>query len=236
VIVDLFQGQLRSQLRCPKCGARSLTFDPFLHLTLPLPPGRQAVTLQDVVTMFCQEEVLDSSNLWQCPTCGDRVLAHKKLDLWKLPPLLMVQLKRFEWVEDRRTVPPSFCVRKLTCLVDLPQECLDLQPLVAAEAPQKEPLLYDLVAVVDHLGTHAEAGHYTATCRRPDGWCRFDDAHAAMLGAGVTVVGPQNYVLFMERRGAPTEPQAIAEQRPSEPHAWPHVIDVDWSFLGGFEA
>ena len=47
------------------------------------------------------------------------------------------------------------------------------------------------------------------------------------------VVGPQNYILFLERRSAPTEPRAIDHQRASEPHAWPHVIDVNWSFLTG---
>ncbi|CAK0871117.1 unnamed protein product [Prorocentrum cordatum] len=39
VLVDLCQGQLRSQLRCTECGLTSVTFDPFLFLSLPLPPG-----------------------------------------------------------------------------------------------------------------------------------------------------------------------------------------------------
>eukprot|EP00415_Alexandrium_ostenfeldii_P000250 UN0250 len=235
VIVDLFQGQVRSQLRCQRCGARSLTFDPFLRLTLPLPAGVQELQLEDAIRHFCREEVLDSDNLWECPTCSHRVLAHKKLDLWKLPPLLMIQLKRFEWVEDTRSSPPTFSVRKLDGMVHLPEKRLDMRPLVAPEAPQKEPLLYDLVAVVDHLGRHVDEGHYTATCLRPDGWCHFDDARVAMLRPGARVVGRQNYVLFLERRGAPTEPKAIAEQRPSAPHAWPHVVDMDWSFLTGSE-
>ena len=37
VIVDYFQGQLKSTLVCPKCGKISITFDPFMHLSLPLP-------------------------------------------------------------------------------------------------------------------------------------------------------------------------------------------------------
>ncbi len=35
-----------------------------------------------------------------CPGCKRRVLARKKLDLWKLPPILMVHLKRIEWIQD----------------------------------------------------------------------------------------------------------------------------------------
>ncbi|KAJ3775965.1 hypothetical protein FB446DRAFT_354015 [Lentinula raphanica] len=37
VIVDLFQGQYRSTLVCPECQKVSITFDPFMYLTLPLP-------------------------------------------------------------------------------------------------------------------------------------------------------------------------------------------------------
>ncbi|OEH74315.1 ubiquitin carboxyl-terminal [Cyclospora cayetanensis] len=37
MVVDLFQGQYRSQLVCPQCRRLSVTFDPFLNLSLPLP-------------------------------------------------------------------------------------------------------------------------------------------------------------------------------------------------------
>jgi ubiquitin carboxyl-terminal hydrolase 4/11 len=39
VIVDLFQGQYKSTLICPECNKVSITFDPFMYLTLPLPVG-----------------------------------------------------------------------------------------------------------------------------------------------------------------------------------------------------
>lgn len=37
VIVDLFQGQLQSTLVCPECHKESITLDPFMYLTVPLP-------------------------------------------------------------------------------------------------------------------------------------------------------------------------------------------------------
>ncbi|KAK2163342.1 hypothetical protein LSH36_81g02038 [Paralvinella palmiformis] len=36
-IVDLFQGQYKSKLVCPVCKKVSITFDPFMHLSVPLP-------------------------------------------------------------------------------------------------------------------------------------------------------------------------------------------------------
>ena len=37
LIVDLFHGQLRSQVRCKECGKVSMRFDPYSYLSLPLP-------------------------------------------------------------------------------------------------------------------------------------------------------------------------------------------------------
>jgi len=231
VIVDLFQGQLRSRLRCPACGAVSVTFDPFLSLTLPLPHGAESAQLEDLVELFRREEVLDGDNAWECHGCRRRVSAHKKLDLWKLPPVLCVNVKRLEWVEE---APMRYAIRKLRCGVEFPVRGrgeLDLGPLAAPEAPQKDPLLYSLVAVVDHHGDRADAGHYTATCRRPDGWWHFDDARTRRLPPGAPVVGPSSYVLVLERAGAPQEPPAISRQSTAAPEAWPHVVNLDWSFL-----
>lgn len=62
IVVDLFQGQLRSRLHCPICGTRSITFDPFLYLSLPLPTAVRTVALAELVSVFCQEEALDLEN------------------------------------------------------------------------------------------------------------------------------------------------------------------------------
>ncbi|RKP20018.1 cysteine proteinase, partial [Rozella allomycis CSF55] len=42
IIVDLFQGQFKSTLVCPQCGYVSVTFDPFMYLSLPLPSTSQS--------------------------------------------------------------------------------------------------------------------------------------------------------------------------------------------------
>ncbi|EGR29915.1 ubiquitin carboxyl-terminal hydrolase family protein, putative [Ichthyophthirius multifiliis] len=37
IIVDIMQGQFKSKVKCPECGKKSVTFDPFLTCTLPIP-------------------------------------------------------------------------------------------------------------------------------------------------------------------------------------------------------
>eukprot|EP00457_Paulinella_chromatophora_P001305 gb/GEZN01001307.1/.p1 GENE.gb/GEZN01001307.1/~~gb/GEZN01001307.1/.p1 ORF type:complete len:930 (+),score=171.77 gb/GEZN01001307.1/:25-2814(+) len=46
VIVDMMQGQLKSEVKCPECPKRSLTFDPFMFLSVPLPEAESVI--QDI--------------------------------------------------------------------------------------------------------------------------------------------------------------------------------------------
>jgi len=49
VVCVFIQGQYKSTLVCPDCGKISITFDPFMYLSLPLPSSR---TRSMTVTVF----------------------------------------------------------------------------------------------------------------------------------------------------------------------------------------
>lgn len=49
-IVDLFQAQLKSRLECSDCGYTSITFDPFMYLSLPIPTD--SIRTRDVLFAF----------------------------------------------------------------------------------------------------------------------------------------------------------------------------------------
>lgn len=53
------------------------------------------LSLQDCFSAFNEEELLTGDNQWYCSKCKDHVDAFKKMDLYKLPNVLVVQLKRF---------------------------------------------------------------------------------------------------------------------------------------------
>lgn len=236
VVIDLCQGQLRSQVQCCECGCASITFDPFLFLSLPMPShvsrGRR-VHIEEAIKAFCVEEKLAGDDSWGCPRCDRRVSASKRLSLWKLPLLLFVHLKRFGF-EARTWGIPTW---KIEGEVGLPSERLDLQDFVPKMSTD---LQYDLFAAVDHVGSSPFSGHYTASCRRADGWWRFDDSRTEYLGrAGCEatdrkVIGSWNYLLMFQRRDGPADPEKVPEQSHRHPELWPHVLPDgtrEWSFL-----
>jgi ubiquitin carboxyl-terminal hydrolase 4/11/15 len=49
IIVDLFQGQLKSTLKCPVCEKISIKFDPFMYLSLPIPTTTSSAI--DIIVM-----------------------------------------------------------------------------------------------------------------------------------------------------------------------------------------
>ena len=62
---------------------------------------------------------------WYCGRCKEHVRAEKKLDLWSLPELLVVHLKRFSYSRHSRD--------KLDAPVDFPLSNLDLSSFVLRE-------------------------------------------------------------------------------------------------------
>eukprot|EP00994_Dinema_validum_P007600 NODE_635_length_1481_cov_36.170391_g472_i0.p1 GENE.NODE_635_length_1481_cov_36.170391_g472_i0~~NODE_635_length_1481_cov_36.170391_g472_i0.p1 ORF type:complete len:271 (-),score=15.96 NODE_635_length_1481_cov_36.170391_g472_i0:261-1073(-) len=65
-VVDLFSGQLKSNVTCMKCSHSSKAFDPFmdLSLTLPASTAHGSVSLADCIDKFLAEETLTGSERW----------------------------------------------------------------------------------------------------------------------------------------------------------------------------
>ena len=191
VVVDHMQAQFRTTVACPDCDAVSVTYDPYSQVTTPLPAGAtDGVTLTTLLASSAAEEVLDDDNRWFCPKCASDKRARKKIELWSVPDVLVVHLKRF-----RRESATSF--QRNAVLVDFPLVDLDMAPHVAGPAQHGEQL-YDCFAVANHRGGLG-GGHYTAFCKLADDkWAEFDDSAVRSVAEVVT---NSAYVLFYIRRG-----------------------------------
>lgn len=123
--------------------------------------------------------------------------ANKKLDLWSLPEVLVVHLKRFSYSRASRD--------KLDTKVEFPLTDLDLGRHIlgpASDGSTPESNKYDLYAVSNHYGGLG-GGHYTAYCKMPDDnlWYLFDDGSVRCVPA-TEVQSPAAYVLFYRRQGS----------------------------------
>lgn len=88
-----------------------------------------------------------------CPQCEERRQASKKLDLWRLPEVLVIHLKRFSYSR-------SIKHNKLETFVNFPIHDFDLTNYVANNITSRRQL-YELYALTNHYGGMG-SGHYTA--------------------------------------------------------------------------
>uniref|UniRef100_A0A8C2ICS0 ubiquitinyl hydrolase 1 n=1 Tax=Cyprinus carpio TaxID=7962 RepID=A0A8C2ICS0_CYPCA len=163
-------------------------------------------TLEQCLNLFTKPEVLAPEEAWYCPKCQQHREASKQLLLWRLPNVLIIQLKRFSF--------RSFIWRdKINDMVDFPVRNLDLSKFcIGHKGDIQQPPIYDLYAVINHYGGMI-GGHYTAYARLPSdknsqrsdvGWRLFDDSTVTTVEES-QVVTRYAYVLFYRRRNSPVE-------------------------------
>uniref|UniRef100_A0A670YV54 ubiquitinyl hydrolase 1 n=1 Tax=Pseudonaja textilis TaxID=8673 RepID=A0A670YV54_PSETE len=61
----------------------------------------EPINLDSCLRAFTSEEELGEDEMYYCSKCRTHCLATKKLDLWRLPPILIIHLKRFQFVNGR---------------------------------------------------------------------------------------------------------------------------------------
>lgn len=185
IIVALFQGQFKSTVQCLTCHRKSRTFETFMYLSLPL-ASTSKCSLQDCLRLFSKEEKLTDNNKVFCRHCKAHRDSTKKLEIWKVPPIVLVHLKRFSY-EGRWK-------QKLQTTVDFPLETLDLAQYVIG--PKQNMKRYSLYGVSNHYGG-LDGGHYTAYCKNvlKQRWFKFDDHEVSDMTTS-SVKSSAAYILF----------------------------------------
>ncbi|CAG9804419.1 unnamed protein product [Chironomus riparius] len=188
-ILRLFYGQIKSTVKCKVCGEESATFDTFSNLSLELP----MINIERCHIMDCFNLYFNGENIsgWNCPRCKVPRDAIKKLDISKLPPVLIIHLKRF--------YADSYSFRKKSIYVEFPYADLDMLQYVSPKERMSVSgtnHVYNLYAVSNHYGT-MESGHYTAFCRnaRQNKWYKFDDHNVTQIDKS-DVKSSATYILF----------------------------------------
>ncbi|CAH0482232.1 unnamed protein product [Peronospora belbahrii] len=175
-------------------------------------PPRYAVPLMKCMDALMCEESISLDDHWVCERCGVPREGTRLSAIWRLPDLVMIQLKRFQYLENQHK-------RKVRALVDFPLKGLDFSKWMSNQ-DEAESSVYDLYAVANHVGGLTR-GHYTAYCcydadfpessalftvgeehvdvQCPELWFRFDDEKVSEIAAG-DVVTDAAYVLFYKRR------------------------------------
>jgi ubiquitin carboxyl-terminal hydrolase 9/13 len=161
---ELFEGTLTSETRCLTCENVSQRDEAFLDLSVDL---EQHASVTSCLRKFSEEEMLCERNKFHCDNCGGLQEAEKRMKIKRLPKILALHLKRFKYTEDLQRL------QKLFHRVVYPYYLRLFNTTDDAEDPDR---LYELYAVVVHIGGGPYHGHYISIIKTKDrGWLLFDD-------------------------------------------------------------
>ncbi|CAF3723321.1 unnamed protein product [Rotaria sp. Silwood1] len=153
----------------------------------PAPRFEDNLTLNKCIREFLTIELIDK--LWFCQDeCKQQTNAVRQIQLCTLPSVLIVQLKRF--------IDENGYTRKLDTYVNCPINGLDLREFYSHETSCHTNMIYDLIAVSNHMGS-VYSGHYTAYARQriDEPWYLFDDSRVTQLYNDDNVVSRNAYIL-----------------------------------------
>ncbi|GAA5919656.1 hypothetical protein JCM1841_005211 [Sporobolomyces salmonicolor] len=164
-IKNLFSGTMKSYVKCIDIDYESARTEDFYDIQLNV---KNLKNLEESFKDYIQVETLEGENRYNAEGYGLQD-AKKGVIFESFPPVLHLQLKRFEYDMQRDQNV------KINDRHEFPLE-IDLSPYLDPKADRSEPYNYRLHGVLVHSGD-VHGGHYFVLIKpSPDGrWLRFDD-------------------------------------------------------------
>lgn len=194
----IFQGTLTNETKCLRCETVTARDETFLDLSLDI---EQNSSITSCLKNFSSTETLNAEDKFFCDKCCSLQEAQKMMKIKKPPHILVIHLKRFKYMEQLNRH------KKLSYRVVFP---LELKLTCTMDDADSE---YSLFAVVVHVGSGPNHGHYVCLVKSHNHWLHFDDETVEMIeeSAIQTYFGSANeyapnidhgYILFYESMAA----------------------------------
>jgi len=186
-IFELFYGISVTEIRDAGNQVQSLKPEQYFILDLPIPKIQASmISIYDCFDLFTTSESMSGENAWFNDNTGKKEDVSKKILFWNFPKILIVALKRFEYVGNK-------CFR-INSQIETPLTNLDLSKYVDGYMPNK--YVYDLYGVCNHIGGPM-GGHYTAYVKNVAGkWLNCNDESVSIIENHSDIITPMAYCLF----------------------------------------
>lgn len=216
-IIDRYwRGLDLSTVKCMHCNTSTHTFSPFTWFPVSVGPGRD-MPLSEALRKDAAGSILED---FACDHCKGRQKAMQSTSFARMPPLLCIGFRRFNFDKERGVVSKSNAAISWDFNdFDFSPYCLD----PSERHPDTDKAFgglfrYECYAVIIHKGHSINAGHYYAYVRDssthdPYAWYRCSDAKVdkVRIGSGDSEDIQRNvfrfetdqvpYLVFFRRKG-----------------------------------
>ncbi|XP_073013536.1 ubiquitin carboxyl-terminal hydrolase 4-like [Typha latifolia] len=162
----IFQGILTNETRCLRCETVTARDETFFDLSVDI---EQNSSITSCLKNFSSTETLNAEDKFFCDKCCSLQEAQKRMKIKKPPHILVIHLKRFKYIEQLGRY------KKLWYRVVFPMELKLTNTIDDADSE------YSLFAVVVHVGSGPNHGHYISLVKSHHHWLYFDDENVEMM-------------------------------------------------------
>ncbi|KAM3387362.1 hypothetical protein ACQJBY_010288 [Aegilops geniculata] len=207
-----FQGILTNETKCLRCETVTARDETFFDLSVDI---EQNSSITSCLKNFSSTETLNAEDKFFCDKCCSLQEAQKRMKIKKAPHILVIHLKRFKYIEQLGRY------KKLSYRVVFPME------LKISSTSDDVDTEYSLFAVVVHVGSGPNHGHYVSLVKSHNHWLFFDDENVEMVEESTlqTFFGSSHeysgntdhgYILFYEGLAISPPPWEIVNLRDCE--------------------
>ena len=178
-ISKLFRGIQISNTKCLICEKNVQVKEPYYYISVDI---EQNVSLVYCLKRYIKKELMRNNDKFYCDKCNCLQEAERQVQLNDLPPVLIIQLKRFKMYEMNQ-------IQKLNSLVNIPKDMnfdfLLNKSIDNSNNTNINNTEYILRSIIIHSGNRGEYGHYFALVRidLSDNWFICND-ETCMLFTG----------------------------------------------------
>ncbi|KAK9813402.1 hypothetical protein WJX73_006228 [Symbiochloris irregularis] len=167
-IPRLFEGRLSNYMNCINVEYKSTREDTFMDLQLDVKGCRD---IHDSFDKYCEVERLEGANQYAADGHGLQD-AEKGVKFKALPPILQLQLKRFEYDFDRNMTVKINDGYKFFDVLDLDRNG---RAYMSEDSDSSVHNKYKLHSVLVHSGNVHSGHYYSFSCVHGNQWLKFDD-------------------------------------------------------------
>ncbi|ORE03397.1 cysteine proteinase [Rhizopus microsporus var. microsporus] len=160
---QLFEGIFSNETKCLSCETVTSRDECFMDLSIDVEMNS---SITSCLRQFSASETLCHKNKYFCDVCASLQEAERRMKIKKLPNILALHLKRFKYQEQLQKYI------KLTYRVVFPFE---LRLFNTSDDTEDADRMYELWAIVVHIGSGPHHGHYVAIVKSNGQWMLFDD-------------------------------------------------------------
>jgi ubiquitin carboxyl-terminal hydrolase 8 len=184
-VVENFFGQQMTIVTCSSCNNKSTKFEPLEMIKTPMDTSTNNQPLSTCIDKAFDKEILEE---YQCDKCNTRGKATLEHTISKLPPTLIISLKRFDNNNN-----------KLNTKIEVDLDKTDLAKWISFPAVAKNiSTEYSVFAVIEQQGG-TRGGHYVSYTKHNGTWVCYDDNSICEVSP-TNVINKDTYILFMTRK------------------------------------